>query len=302
MSMLPYKKRKFDMMRTAGPYLTRTIQAYPGRYQAAFRAGRYVFENRDRIAQAARIIQKAAKSYRSRKNRRENFSPSNIGKDIGTADTKKNGVLDDDDVAGGPIYNTRTLYKRQLVVVPPGMADNQRMGTAINLKGIKICTNWMHAQMSNGNGLNCHLAIIAPKENNAKTFAAGEFEQDFFGAWGFNGSNRALDFGIQLSSIDFDCYPINTDKWVVLKHIRLDLATFNANHSAFDSYKKEHFYLKINRQVQFSSMAEDALPDNPIYMVWWCDNWMEEGGFAGRANELRMEAKAILYFSDICKC
>lgn len=300
MSMQPYR-RTFPSSFAAGA-VSRMGYAYP-RARAAIGIGKFAYENRAAIFRAAKLITKAAKRYNSKKNRRENFSAANIGKDIGTADTKKAGVVDDDDVIGGPLYDTRTLYKRQLVVISPGMQDNQRMGTAVNLKGIKICTNWLNESLDVNNGLECHLAVIAPKENNAKSFAAGEFEEDFFGAWGFNGSNRAVNFSTALSSIDFGCYPINTDKWVVLKHKRFNLSRVAQTHAPMNTYyQQHHFYLKINRQVQFSSMAENANPDNPIYLVWWCDNWMEQGGFAGRANQLRMECKAITYFTDICKC
>jgi len=149
-----------------------------------------------------------------------------------------------------------------------------------------------------GDLLHLNVAIIAPKENNNKLpDDPSAFETDFFGARGGNGTNRAIDFSNALNSNQFRCAPINTDKWVVLRHYRMKLGVPAVN-GAPAFHKTLDTYVKVNRQIQFSSDGEDASVQNPIYMVFWADDVMAIGGASGRPNAYACTIQPFVYFRD----
>lgn len=293
--MQPYRRPYSYPRSFASQALARMSYASP-RVRTAMALGQFAYDHRTDLFRAAKRISKAARTYsRRRKNKRENFSSSNIGKDIGTADAKRYMVDDTDD---NNLYDTRTLYFKNLIDIPTGYFDYQRAGARVNISGIKICTEWYNQYVNDAEQiLNCHLAVIAPKDSNCKETQLA-ISTDFFGAMGGNVSNRATDFSTSLSSNDFRCYPINTDKWVVLKHIRFDLGPRSTIAMPDHYYKHQDFYLKINRQVQFSSNAADATTDNPIFLVWWCDSAMEAGGAVVKTQALRLNTKAVIFFRE----
>lgn len=258
------------------------------------RAARFVYQNRQRFRQAARVIGRAGRAYLNRKKTmRENFSPRNIGKDFGTADCKKTNTTN---INGLGQINSRELYVYDLMQIPPGYFDNQREGATVNVSGVKICSEWLCLQGATTNGLNVHIALVSPKDSNAK-FDRATIKVDFFGAMGMNGSNRAVDFSNNLSSNDFRCMPINTDKWVVLRHFRFRLWP-NSSVGALGCYKSRDFYVKLKRQIQWSSSAPDATSDSPLFLLYWCDDFINPAGSGGIVDALQHQIKSTLYFRD----
>lgn len=258
-------------------------------------AARFAYDNRESIARAARIIGKAGRKYLSKKQKlkKENFSPSNIGKDIGTADCKKARVVQE---FGQGIIDTRTLYFFDLMKLEPGYFDQQREGAVVNVSGVKICSEWFNTNGGNQFGVNLNIAVISPKDSNAKGTALA-IKTDFFNAMGGNGTNRAVDFSNSLSSTQFRCLPINTDKWVVLRHFR-EKVWANAPNTARGCYITKDFYVKLNRQIQWSSSAPDATADSPVFLVYWFDDFIDPAGSDPVVGILQHQIKAVLYFRD----
>jgi len=258
-------------------------------------AARFAYENRDNIAKAARLIGKAGRKYISKKQKlkRENFSPTNIGKDIGTADCKKCNVLLEN---GLGTLDTRTLYVHDLMKIDPGYFDQQREGAVVNVSGVKICSEWFNVNTGVQFGVNLNIAVISPKDSNAKASVTA-IKTDFFNGMGQNGTNRAIDFSNNLSSNDFRCLPINTDLWVVLRHFRMKIAPATSIGDG-NYYQTKDFYVKLNRQIQWSSSAPDATSDSPVYLVYWFDDWIDPSGSAPTVGVLQSQIKSVLYFRD----
>jgi len=262
-------------------------------------AARFAYENRAEIARAAKLIGRTGRKFLSKKKKleKENFSPSNIGKDIGTADCKKVNVLNINNVTDSTI-DSRELYVYDLMQVAPGYFDNQREGAVLNVSGVKICTEWLNVQTSIQFGYNINIAVISPKDSNAKTSVTA-IKTDFFGSMGSNSTNRALDFSNALTSNEFRCLPINTDKWVVLRHFRMRVwPNSSAANGDAPCYATKDFYVKLNRQIQWSSSDVDATSDSPVFLVHWCDDFIAPTSSAGTVGAMQRQLRAVLYFRD----
>jgi len=261
-------------------------------------AARFAYENRENIAKAAKLIGRTGRKYLSKKQKlkKENFSPMNIGKDIGTADCKKVNVVNENGIG---LIDTRTLYVHDLMQIDPGYFDQQREGAVVNVSGVKICTEWLNINGSLQFGVNLNIAVISPKDSNAKASVTA-IKTDFFGAMGSNASNRAVDFSNNLSSNEFRCLPINTDKWVVLRHFREKIwASTGIAAGAYNSaYKTRDFYVNLNRQIQWSSSAPDATADSPVFLVYWFDDFIDPSGSSPTVGVLQHQIRSVLYFRD----
>jgi len=261
-------------------------------------AARFAYENRENIAKAAKLIGRTGRKFLSKKQKlkKENFSPMNIGKDIGTADCKKVNVVNENGIG---LIDTRTLYVYDLMKIDPGYFDQQREGAVVNVSGVKICTEWLNINASLQFGVNLNIAVISPKDSNAKASVTA-IKTDFFGAMGSNASNRAVDFSNNLSSNEFRCLPINTDKWVVLRHFRMKIwpSTGIAGGYSNAAYKTQDFYVNLNRQIQWSSSAPDATADSPVFLVYWFDDFIDPAGSSPTVGVLQHQIRSVLYFRD----
>lgn len=269
---------------------------YSNRFKYASRIGKFAWENRADIRKAAQKIMRVAKRRRFESKRRkvvnESFSPKNIGKPIGTSDCKtweSHNIVATDG-------NTRQLYGVNMMKIPPGTSESYRERQIINCSGIRICTEFQNAKSASPEEtLYLNVAVISPKESVCSDFP---LEDKFFGGQGGLPNERTRDFDTTLTSNEFRCLPINTDKWVVLKHARRMLGPANISVPA-DSYTVNlDWYIKINRQLQFQANPEVPDPVNPIYIVWWGDQVFEDPGAAGQANAFRYGIRSIVYFRD----
>lgn len=258
--------------------------------------GKFAWENRADIKRAAQRFIRVAKRRRFESQRRkvakESFSPNNIGKPIGTSDCKtweSHNILADDG-------NTRQLYSINMMQLPEGSSESYRERQIINCSGLRVCTEFQNNKSASFlEGLYLNVAVISPKES---VCSDSDLTVSFFGGQGGLATARSRDFDTTLTSNEFRCLPINTDKWVVLKHARKRLAPASLA-TDYSSYTTNmDWYIKINRQLQFQANTDVPDPVNPVYLVWWADQVFEGAGAAGQANAFRCGIRTIIYFRD----
>jgi hypothetical protein len=94
-------------------------------------------------------------------------------------------------------------------------------------------------------------AIISPKAECGSVASGG-----FFRA---SSESRSQDFGRQLTGSQFRCLPINTDKYVILKHKRFRIGGMSRGWGAGNTknrslsgsnYMNFFTYVKLNRQLR----------------------------------------------------
>ena len=216
---------------------------------------------------------KGRRSKRFKKARRKKRKVTNhIGEEPGE-DTAKTHIIEDS--AGPASQSTRTLYFEDCSVVPktPTNEINGRQRDIVNYRGFKVCQEWKNKSSF---PLLCNVAVIALK-GDADT---PNLTSDFFRGYG---SDRNLNFGDGLESLDFHCKPINTDKYSVIKHMRFRLGSAAGNESEgfhdLPNYTMNEFYVPINRQLRYRG---DGTCHTPFFLVHWCDEFQTPGGTPGQ--------------------
>lgn len=270
---------------------------YGKRMRTAYQMGRFVYNNRSKIRAATRVIRRAGRAYlKRRKTARENFSPTNVGKPIGTSDCKIREVCNELATEG-----TRTLRYCSLVEIPSGRDDTERERAVANLSGIKIAFSVDNLKATTADIMYFNFAVIAPKDNNciAPVTEGTDLAADFFNTQGGVRSQRNRDFNTTLTALEFRSLPINTDKYVVLRHRRIKLMP--RTNEAMGKYQRNlDMYIKMNRQMQWKTDEGegDLRPLNPVFAVWWGDFVNADDGTAGQANAFTRQIRVVNYFRD----
>lgn len=257
-------------------------QRYRYRYAVAGRVARMAlrsaWKNRKRI--------RAAIKFTAAKKRR--FSKRQIGEKVGSGTAKK--ISTSDTIAS--ITNTRSLQQLSLTsLITEGTLIHNRERKMINLRGFKICM-----QMNNKGPLPLHVsvAVISPKSGNSVTTV--DFFRDTSGS-----NERARNFGTALSGVQYECLPINIDKYVVLRHKRYMLTPGGTVSPDFKSESGNSFlslswWLPINRQLRYNDTTGEP-EANAIFLVWWCDRHFATAGSGGAA-DLEILKHTICYFRE----
>jgi len=218
----------------------------------------------------------ASRRYRSKRARARRRSKRKKTEHIGETpgvDAAKTHVLQD---ASGPSgQSTRTLYFEDCTQVPKTSTNeiNGRQRDIVNYRGFKVCQEWKNKSSF---PLLCNVAVIALKgDADSPTLST-----DFFRGYG---SDRNLNFGDGLESLDFHCKPINTDKYTVVKHMRFKLGSAAGNDSEgfhdLPNYAMKEFYVPINRQLRYRG---NGTCHTPFFLVHWCDEFQTPGGTPGQ--------------------
>ena len=242
---------------------------------------------------AGRIAKWAYRRYRSRRTgyrsaKRARFSTIHIGEKVGTSSSKVNEQKNTSLVA----KNTRTLYAQNLTTVTFGADRNERERGIINCRGFRIC-------MAMVNDINvpmyANVAVIHQKD--AETAPA---ETNFFRG---PGAQRGQDFGNALTSLEFHCLPINTDKYVVLKHKRLLLApdievTGDFNNNKGKNYANLDWYVKLKRQLRFDNSAVSTPTNGNVWLVYWFDTWPAAANATPTNTAVRVTERHLMYFHE----
>lgn len=263
---------------------------YASPYKRARIAGtvaRYAVNYGPKAYKAARRL---ARWYRKKRSQR-----SKIGENLGTANAKRHTTLL---TAGLTDISTRTLYTQHLTAVNSfGTDANDRARNVVNFRGFRLCLHFAN-QLSNPMYLN-----VAVVSNKAEATTPGITE--FFRNTG--GSSRSQSFSNTLSPLEFRCTPINADKYAVLSHKRYLLAGNGNGSTTHDDRSRPNYivkkmYKKLNRQLRFAANT-DGIPDNdPVYLVWWCDDVTAVATSTPITNACKYSMHLTTYFRETCAC
>jgi len=250
--------------------------------------------NAYRYGRAATVIGRAARSYLGKRKykgvrrsfksnkRARMFARTNVGESLG-ATTCKTHSISNTDIVG---KNTRTLYTSSLCEIPKGTDINERLRKHVNLRGFKVCFEVLN---QNTDPLYLNVAVIHPKATtNGGQVDTNNFFRD-------TSANRARDFDIGMTGLEFHCLPINTDDYVVLKHKRFRLGPMPTPSSSDPSitqnnsnnYMNIDWYIRLNRQVRWNNDEDDKPTDGDVYVVYWADKMFASASTLAVSNVLR---------------
>jgi len=265
------------------------------RLQAGMSLGKFAWQNRDALSGAFKNLRKRGRPSKSkaamRKKAKAKFSPKNVGHPGGADTTKDTDVVNDSSLIA---YDTRSFHVTDITALDQATSANsisRRQRQIVFLKGFKICEEISNNQ---DNPLYYHIAVIAPHGNTNIPNTT-----DFFRSTG--GTERSADFGTALSSIEFRCLPINTDKYTVLWHQRIMLNAVNntASFAARDgrNYGLVEKYIPMNRQIRYDSTNAGSC-ENPVYVVHWADEFQSPGGATAVAGAYSKQRRYVMYFKE----
>lgn len=187
---------------------------------------------------------------------------------------------------------TRLQYTDGLLDIAQGTEVNQRLRNCINVIGVRII-----AEIKNRSAdpLLLNLAIIASKGTS------GVETQDFFRD---HATERAVDFGTALSSIEFHHLPINTDKYTVLRHKRYTLMPgasggTNIITNQGKSWMTINWWQPIRRQVRYDTSNANNPEDGNVTFVYWADKFESASGTTTSTNQFAIAYRQVVHFKEI---
>lgn len=253
---------------------------------AGVRAARFAYDNREAIGNAAKRIGKWYKSKRQSK--RARFDRTRVGDEPGQDNCKTNLIRNN----GLVNKDTRTLYSTELTEIELGTAQGQRERNLINVRGFKICAEF---KCLSTEPLYINMAVLTVR--NGQTLDA----TDFFRAPQSLGE-RAVDFSTIRTGLEMHCYPINTDKYHVWKHMRTQLVPGNSPTTTVSlegySYHTVDFFIKFGRQLRYQNNTTPT--SGNTFFVYWADRFGAAGGSAVQVTDYAVSEKLITYFRETC--
>lgn len=264
------------------------------RYPLAYRTGRFMYNNRENFMRAratmirarrsrtARVIGRAGRNFiEKRRVRRQ------LGERIGTSTAKVHDALNETG-----FYSTRTLYDHDLLDIPHTTGDgdlrSERQRQVANIRGYKICAAIQNDRTA---PLFVNVAILATKTGTFGT-------NDFFRG---DGNERSVTFGTALSSIQFRCCPINTDKYHVLMHRRMlfnGTSEITGQDKQRTTYQLLEKYVPLKRQIRWENENGGTTSNEDIRLVWWADILMQPSAALAQSDAYTIQWKVVTYFRD----
>ena len=268
----------------ANPYYSLASYAYNHRAQIKRGVGT--------AWKAGKTIAKFVQSHHSRKRKRgAKFSMRRIGNPKGSSTCKSREGLSYSDTP-----QDRTLIVMDVVSRLPHSPDdniNARSRNVVNISGFKYC---FHVRNNFRIPLSYHFAVCVDKKHGNEPYI-----NNFFRAPG-EGNNRSQNFSDQLSGLDMKCQPINTDRYIVLRHERYTIPgaeqsmTYNANgRNNFMTIEK---YVKVNRQIRFEGHGDDTSQTRILIFIW-TSQIDAISGDPGVQDVMRQHVNTQTYFREV---
>ncbi len=252
----------------AAPYLRRYG---PGTLKAVKRMGRM-------------SLRRYRSRYRTRSQRMK------IGEQVGQGGIKRNQTANFVANRSTRLQNIREMLE---IAKTTNTGDiTQRQRDIINFRGFKGCIEIKNLLDS---PLMFNYAVVVRND---------QFDTNVFGFFRNDGrsSDRELDFSNTLSSNDFHCLPINTDKYHVLKHKRFIIgaaATTNGfTTNSRENYRTLNFYHRVKRQFRYKGNSENDLAADNIEVVWWCDRMLNPAGALSEIDACQVHERYVSYFRE----
>lgn len=267
-----------------------------------FSAAESAFSNP--LAQAAGAalyadVEQRVRNARSRSRGRQRFrpvsAPSNMitdfGDEPGSSDSKRSQTVET------PFGTTAmcTIIKNNVTNIAKDTTgddlDLRERDTAV-IKGFKVCMEVQNTNVTEPMYYN--VAVLVPRDE------IGTDSDDFFRAQG--GTSRTDNFDpASLSANELHCLPINTDKFIILKHKRFRLSRNNANSNDTMSCNVD-FYMPINRQLRWDDAT--GTPRKDIFLVRWASFFGRTAGTAAASGQndtsetYQQSCRVVTYFAD----
>lgn len=258
--------------------------------------------------------------YRSRmyrKRKRSQFSPTMIASPVGLGNAKTHEVTLTSTIGNNlvPYYQLegRQGFSENLTAIPFSTVNaiNARERNIVNVRGFKIQLIFLALRRD---PVMINWAVLHPKELTSTS----QFESaDFFRAYGstFRSENFVQTFGDTsgiegLTPIVHALSPINTDKWIVLKHKRFRLSPASQDNtgtnytSAFNpdlgpsACKVINRYVRVGRQYRYDNSAALNSQDGSTILLVWCTLLNNDGNTADSSDYVHVSGRVITHFRD----
>lgn len=240
-----------------------TVPPYAG---TAARGAAFAWQNRDKIARAARVMHERWKKRYNRKegasrNARLKSAPSSnikrreyaFGNDVSSA------TLDRKTLGGDAMQLVRAPQYNDTIGAAPGMA--------FHLNGFKICATFRNVV---NQPIHVHMAIVQPVCENA---TITEIKTNFFSNPSST-TDKYADF-VDAATNAFwsrtqDCNPLNNNKFRVFTHQKFILqgqvpTDHNDEKASFRHIEK---YYKVNKRFEFEDTTATNVK-NPLWILVW---------------------------------
>lgn len=230
---------------------------------------------------------KAKKARQTRKKRRVNGT-TKVGEPVRHIHTKREQTFEQTDVG----TDTRTLYFNEITLLGGGSGEDERHRQLVNCKGFELAFHYYHTE---NQPMFLNVAVIAPKHT-----AAGVGTVDFFRS---PNGDRGENFGIQLSGLEMHYYPINTDKYSIIRHYRyqcgprIDGPQYNSD-TGNANYISRKFYIPINRQLRYENTIATSC-STPIYLCWWTDRMRTPQTQAAVTGVTSFSFMKTMFYTDV---
>lgn len=241
-----------------------------------------------KIGRFASRAYKARKAKRSSKKRKVDGT-TKVGEPMRLTHSKRDMTYSVMDLQ----FDSRTLYSQELTAVVGGDGENDRRRQLINCKGFEIC---IHVTNKQDQPLFVNFAILAPKHTSSGISAT-----DFFRS---NDGARGTNFSTVLTALELAYLPINTDKYTILRHMRMQLNSMQDRASYYNSdagpgnWISKKMWLPINRQLRYDNNIATSCA-TPMYVVYWCDIMRQPASSAVAANVASMSLMHTMFFTDV---
>lgn len=188
------------------------------------------------------------------------------------------------------LESNRILYSLKVNEVPKmstTFALNAREKDVIDVRGLEV----MYSLRNNTTvPLFVNMALIAGRDKvsiDANNFFRGN-----------GASDRATNFGADRSPIENHMMAINSDDYIVLRHMRWTLAKSSSGTGGNSSSEiaTGKTYIPINKHFRFDSQSE---PHQSMWLVWWCDTSSASRNDIGSTNRMQTHIRTVLKFKNV---
>ena len=239
--------------------------------------------------QMGKGLRRARKTKTRRSNKRRKTAYTPVGEPMKDIHMKREQVIAIDTTT----LATRTLYTQNLTQTGFGTAEDDRSRHLINCKGIQIAFHFNN-KLSTPVFLNC--AVIAPKHGTSSVGTT-----DFFR--GTDGT-RGMDFDNANNALEHHYTPINTDKYVVIRHGRYQLGSerdrageYNAD-TGNGNWLSRKMWIPVNRQLRYEDTGTTSC-STPIFFAYWADNMDAAGAATPIADQVGCSFMHTMFYTDV---
>ena len=267
-AMIPY--------RAIGAYGQFKAAPYEKYLKQGMRGAKFVYKHRKAFVDFAR----------KRRKTKHHFDTRNVGQP--NDEPMKSHMVTDNT----GIKSTRTLYSTEMTAIPRNTTANdidKRNRQIAFIRGFKIC---LEVENLSSKPVYLNVAVLAPKCESIASMSA-----DFFRG---SKSERSIDFDTTLSSLDFHCMSINTDKFTILKHKKLLFAQYGSTTNdggTRTAYTVIDMWVPLNRQIRYEDSTNNY-SCNPVHLVYWLDKFGTVGGAAAQGGQMTIAEQTTCVFKD----